>query len=114
MSGISTHVLDTAAGLPAADVRVLLERQVTDGDGWEELASRRTDADGRVADLLPGDAVEAGRHRIRFEVGAYFEARGIEAFYPYAEVVFTVREARQHYHVPLLLSPFGYTTYRGS
>lgn len=112
MSGISTHVLDTSAGRPAEAVAVTLERR---GEaGWREVASRRTDADGRVADLLAGDALEAGRHRIRFEVGPYFGARGIEPFYPYAEIVFTVRDAGDHYHVPLLLSPFGYTTYRGS
>lgn len=112
MSGITTHVLDTAAGRPAENVAVRLERQGE--SGWDELADRRTDADGRVADLLPGDELEAGRYRIRFEVGPYFGARGIDYFYPYAEIVFTVREADAHYHVPLLLSPFGYTTYRGS
>lgn len=112
MSGITTHVLDTSAGRPAEGVAVTLEAE---GDaGWQELASRRTDADGRVADLLPGDELAPGRHRIRFELGPYFGARGLEAFYPYAEVVFTVRDPGDHYHVPLLLSPFGYTTYRGS
>ncbi len=112
MSGITTHVLDTAEGRPAEGVAVRLEREA--GSGWEELADRRTDADGRVSDLLSGEALEAGRYRIRFEVGPYFGARGIDAFYPHAEIVFTVRETDGHYHVPLLLSPFGYTTYRGS
>lgn len=112
MSGISTHVLDTSAGRPAEGVAVVLDRE--EGELWRQLSSRRTDADGRVPDLLPGDELEPGRHRIRFEVGPYFGGRGMEAFYPYAEVVFTVRDADAHYHVPLLVSAFGYTTYRGS
>lgn len=112
MSGITTHVLDTAAGRPARGVRVTLS--VKTDAGWRELASRSTDADGRVPDLLAGgSAGSAGTYRLRFDVGDYFAARGTTAFYPYVEVVFSVSEG-ERYHVPLLLSPFGYTTYRGS
>jgi len=114
MSGITTHVLDTSAGRPAEGVAVRLERREGEDGEWRELAVGRTDADGRVPDLLSGEALEPARYRIRVEVGPYFAARGVHAFYPYAEVVFTVREPGGHYHVPLLLSPFGYTTYRGS
>lgn len=112
MSRISTHVLDTAAGRPAAGVAVSLALQT--GEGWTELAAAPTDADGRVANLLPANVKHfAGTYRLRFDVGEYFAARGLAAFYPYVEVVFTVREDRPH-HVPLLVSPFGYSTYRGS
>lgn len=111
--GISTHVLDTARGRPAADVAVTLER--LSGTAWGPVAEGRTDADGRVPALLPeGRAPEAGTWRLRFEVGAYFERRGDAAFYPSVEVTFRIAEADGHYHVPLLISPFGYSTYRGS
>lgn len=106
MASLSTHVLDTAGGRPAAGVRVTLES----GDG-SVLADERTDDDGRVgdlaADLPPGD------HVLRFATGAWFAAQGTSAFYPEVVVSFTVGHD-EHYHVPLLLSPFGYSTYRGS
>lgn len=112
MSGISTHVLDTARGRPAAGVAVSLARQA--GDGWTELATATTDADGRVADLLPAPPKPlAGIYRLRFEVGAYFAVQRAATLYPYIDVVFEIRDAERH-HVPLLVSPFGYTTYRGS
>ena len=112
MSRISTHVLDTARGLPAAGVAVSLALKT--GDTWTEIAAAPTDGDGRVANLLPGNTKHfAGTYRIRFDVGAYFAAQGVTAFYPFVEVVFAVREDRPH-HVPLLVSPFGYSTYRGS
>ncbi|MFQ5680085.1 MAG: hydroxyisourate hydrolase [Gemmatimonadota bacterium] len=122
MSGITTHVLDTAAGRPAAGVAVTLERRAADG-GWRELARARTDEDGRTGELLPGDALAGapresepgfGEYRLRFEVGEYYGRRGEATFYPYVEIVFRIADPAQHYHVPLLLSPFGYTTYRGS
>ena len=113
MSGLSTHVLDTAIGRPAAGIAVRLE--VEDGAGWRELASHTTSADGRVGHLLPaGTALAAATYRLTFDVAAYLEARGTPGFYPHVSIVFTVRDAGQHYHVPLLLSPFGYSTYRGS
>jgi 5-hydroxyisourate hydrolase len=103
---ISTHVLDTARGRPAADVPVTLER--AGGDGWEPAGDGRTDADGRVRELAP---VQAGRYRLTFDTAAYL---GEEAFYPQVAVEFRVAEGEERYHVPLLLSPYGYSTYRGS
>jgi 5-hydroxyisourate hydrolase len=109
MSAITTHVLDTARGRPAAGVAVALER------GGTLLARGATDGDGRVRDLLPADLrLEPGSYRLVFDTGAYFAAQGTDAFYPEVAVVFAVREGGEHFHVPLLLSPFGYSTYRGS
>ena len=84
------------------------------GDGWAELATSRSDTNGRVANLLPGGMKSAaGTYRLRFDTGAYFAALGVASFHPFVEIVFEIRDAEQ-YHVPLLVSPFGYTTYRGS
>jgi 5-hydroxyisourate hydrolase len=114
MGGLSTHVLDLSLGRPAAGVEVALARRRKDGT-WQELGRATTDADGRVPDLLPsGTELAAGTYRLTFDLDGYFRPRGVEAFYPEATVVFTVRDAGGHYHVPLLLSPYGYTTYRGS
>jgi 5-hydroxyisourate hydrolase len=114
MSGISTHVLDTARGLPAAGVTVTLSVQAG-GGAWTGLARAATDGDGRIARFLPAQpAIAPGSMcRLRFDVGEYFAAQGVDAFYPYVEITFTLRDDR-HHHVPLLVSPFGYTTYRGS
>jgi len=110
---ITTHVLDTSIGRPAAGVAVTLERR--EGAAWQHVGVGATDADGRVQSLLPPDRSAApGHYRLTFAVAAYFAARGVASFYPEVTVVFDVRDAAQHYHVPLLLSPFGYTTYRGS
>ena len=112
MSGITTHVLDTARGRPAAGVSVTLER--TDGSGhWTLIGSGQTDGDGRLRSLLVTPP-SAGTYRLTFDTRAYFEAAGTEAFYPRVAITFSTAEAEQHYHVPLLLSPFGYSTYRGS
>lgn len=114
MSGITTHVLDTAAGRPARGVPVRLEVRSPDR-GWVTLAERTTDADGRVRDLIAeGAKLDAGTYRLTFGTGAYFTAQGQSGFFPEASVVFEVRDPAQHHHVPLLLSPFGYSTYRGS
>ena len=110
MSGITTHVLDTARGCPAAGVPVLLERAV-DSD-WTAIGRATTDADGRATDL--SSPPQKGRYRLTFDTGAYFEATGQEGFYPEVSVTFAVQSGQDHYHVPLLLSPFGYSTYRGS
>ena len=111
---ISTHVLDTALGRPAAGVSVLLEQLGGAGEA-REISRAVTDADGRVRELVPtGVSVGPGRFRLTFDTASYFAAFGVEAFYPAVTVVFEVRDATQHHHVPLLLSPFGYTTYRGS
>jgi len=116
MHGITTHVLDTARGKPAAGVPVVLEiRTGTEGDAWKELARAVTDGDGRVRPLLPADtALVPGTYRITFATETYFRDQDVEGFYPEAAIVFEVRDAGQHYHVPLLLSPYGYSTYRGS
>jgi 5-hydroxyisourate hydrolase len=103
---ITTHVLDTARGRPAAGVPVTLE--IADGDGWRPIGAGATDADGRLRTLHPG-APAPGRYRLRFDTASY----NPDGFYPWVEIVFTVT-AGEHHHVPLLLSPFGYATYRGS
>jgi 5-hydroxyisourate hydrolase len=110
---LTTHVLNTATGKPAAGMSVLLHRYV---DGrWEELKRARTGEDGRVAGLYPtGRPLTAGVYRLEFDTGAYFKAMGQTTFYPRVEVIFQVQQADEHYHVPLLVSPFGYSTYRGS
>lgn len=113
MHEITTHILDTSRGAPATGVHVTLE--VRAGAGWRGIGRASTDDDGRVDRLLPeGHALVPGTYRINFAIGAYFRNQGIEAFYPEAVVTFEVRDAAQHYHVPLLLSPYGYSTYRGS
>jgi 5-hydroxyisourate hydrolase len=114
MSTITTHVLDVALGRPASGIVILLERLGT-GGGTTRIGGGTTDSDGRARDLVSsGDALDAGDYRLRFETGAYFAASGRETFYPAVTVTFRVAERGGHYHVPLLLSPFGYTTYRGS
>jgi 5-hydroxyisourate hydrolase len=113
MSGITTHVLDTSRGRPASGVPVVLEIQ--EEDGWREIGQALTDEDGRVRQLLPaGSPLIPGIYRLTFDLDRYFAAWDIEGFYPEASIVFHVRDAAQHHHVPLLLSPFGYSTYRGS
>ncbi|HYM82398.1 MAG TPA: hydroxyisourate hydrolase [Candidatus Limnocylindria bacterium] len=112
MSAITTHVLDTAAGRPATGVPVRLELHAGER-GWMPLAHGVTGPDGRLRDLLAeGGKLDAGRYRLIFDTGAYLGVRG--AFFPEVTVVFEVRDPNEHYHVPLLLSPFGYSTYRGS
>jgi 5-hydroxyisourate hydrolase len=112
-ASITTHVLDTARGVPASGLQVRLERRQADG-AWLALSARETDADGRARDLLPeGAALELGTYRLTFETGAYLSREGGPVFYPEAAVTFVVLELR-HHHIPLLLSPFGFSTYRGS
>jgi 5-hydroxyisourate hydrolase len=108
VSGITTHVLDTARGRPAKGVPVVLERHVD--ARWEPVGQGTTDADGRVSDLL-ASGPEPGRYRLTFDTAAYFDGAG---FYPEVSVTFAATGGEEHYHVPLLLSPFGYSTYRGS
>lgn len=112
MAGISTHVLDIARGNPAQGVSVRLERD--DSSGTTILANHVTDADGRVKTLLEEVSLQVGTHRLVFDVGSYHAAQGVAGFYPEVSIAFTVRNAQEHHHVPLLLSPFGYSTYRGS
>ena len=116
MSAITTHVLDTARGRPAANILVVLERATPDKPPhFQELGRGSTDADGRLRTLLSPDAhLLAGSYRITFHVASYFEAQKVESFYAEVSILFTVKDPTQHFHVPLLLSPFGYSTYRGS
>lgn len=114
MSAITTHVLDTARGRPAAQVPITLDRRARDGT-WQRLGQGTTDGDGRLRTLLPvGVALERGVYRLTFDTGFYFSSLGLEGFYPEASVAFEVRAPEEHHHVPLLLNPFGYSTYRGS
>ena len=108
---LSTHVLDATAGRPAAGVAIRLERRGP--DGWSAAGAGQTDADGRVR-LEGSPGFEPGVYRITFGSGAYFEARGMASFYPEVAVTFEMTGQGGHYHVPLLLSPFAYSTYRGS
>lgn len=108
MGTLSTHVLDTSLGRPAPGIGVVLE--ALDGAA---LGEGVTDGDGRVGTIGP-ERLEAGDYRLRFASGAYFAAQGTTGFYPEVVVVFTISDADQHYHVPVLLNPFGYATYRGS
>jgi 5-hydroxyisourate hydrolase len=114
--GLSTHVLDTALGRPAANVEIRLSaRRKTAGDGeWQQIGAGRTDADGRCRTLLGDRPLEALDYKLRFMTAAYFDGLKIESLYPDVEIAFTVRHPEQHYHIPLLLAANGYTTYRGS
>jgi 5-hydroxyisourate hydrolase len=109
---ISTHVLDAAAGSPARGVTIALERSA--GGGWSPVAAGTTDHDGRCPQLAAGLELAVGTYRMRFDSGAYFAATGTPTFYPLVEITFAVTDPHTHYHVPLLLSPFAYSTYRGS
>jgi 5-hydroxyisourate hydrolase len=113
MSGLTTHVLDTASGRPAAGVALRLTR------GGDLLASAKTNADGRCdSPLLAGEAIQAGAYRLEFDVGAYYRGQGVNlpepAFLETVAIEFGIAEPAAHYHVPLLVSPYGYSTYRGS
>ncbi len=114
MSAITTHILDTASGKPGAGIPVVLERK-THSAGWQAIAEGMTDIDGRVNDLLSTlDAFLPGHYRLIFEIGPYFLMQSIECFFPQITISFVVKDPMQHYHVPLLLSPFGYSTCRGN
>jgi 5-hydroxyisourate hydrolase len=113
MSAITTHVLDTSLGRPAEGVPVRLER-VAANDDAVIIGRGATDHDGRLRDLAPPGPLIPGTYRLRFDTGAYFTGQELESFYPEVVVCFRVRGGTEHYHVPLLLSPFGYSTYRGS
>ena len=111
--GVSTHILDTGSGRPAAGVAVTLE--VHHCGAWTTLQTAQTDVDGRCSKLLPEDKVlEIAVYRIRFDTGSYYVASNVDGLYPQVDVTFTVTDAAMHYHIPLLLTANGYTTYRGS
>ena len=109
---ITTHVLDTAAGRPGAAIAIELERH--DAGGWHQVGAGVTDGDGRLRTLTPAGPVAPGVYRIRFDTGGYFAGQHQTGFFPVVEIQFHVADGAQHYHVPLLLSPYGYSTYRGS
>ena len=114
LSAITTHVLDTSLGRPAAGVNVVLDRGA-ESDQWQRVGHGQTDADGRLQTLMPTDApLTPGPYRLVFDTRKYFELRGIRTFYPSVIILFEVAASEAHYHVPLLISAFGYTTYRGS
>jgi 5-hydroxyisourate hydrolase len=111
--GISTHILDTALGRPADEVPISLAHWQR--ERWVVISQYKTDADGRCRQLLPEAApLEAGLYRVRFETAVYYEAQRLSGLYPYVEIAFEVRDSEQNYHIPLLLTANGYTTYRGS
>ena len=109
---ITTHVLDTSIGRPGAAIAVELER--IDGTSWHLVGGGVTDNDGRLRTLTAQGPVQPGTYRIRFQTAPYFTAQGVQGFFPVVEIQFVVVDGAQHYHVPLLLSPFGFSTYRGS
>ncbi len=113
-TGITAHVLDLIEGCPAVGIGVVLGQATSEG-GWIELGSAQTDRDGRVGNLLPpGESIEGGIYRLTFKTGAYFLKQSTSRFYPFVQVVFEADAHQSHYHIPLLLSRFGYSTYRGS
>ncbi|XDZ65835.1 hydroxyisourate hydrolase [Alphaproteobacteria bacterium LSUCC0684] len=119
MGRLTTHVLDTSLGVPAAGLQIVLQRRGGSDGQLIDIAKVMTNSDGRVdGPLLEGDALQAGRYRLIFSAGAYFRAQGIElpeyAFLDDVVIDFGISDPDQHYHVPLLLSPYGYSTYRGS
>ena len=112
MSKITTHILDTTKGRPASGVTIVLYQG--GNDEWEEMARGITNTDGRITDLLKKDSIlQQGIYKMRFETKDYFDKDGIATFYPYVEIIFEIWND-EHYHIPLLLNPFGYSTYRGS
>ena len=114
MSGITTHVLDVSIGKSGPGIDVVLERQTPSGE-WERVGTQKTDEDGRARGLLADTSeLKKGGYRLSFDIGAYFDRRNVDAFYREIAIEFVVNDVSQHYHVPLLVSPFGYSTYRGS
>ena len=112
MSRITTHVLDTSRGRPAADLKIELHKK--SGEEWKFIGAGLTDNNGRCNNLLEDALVETGTYRLMFHAGAYFKAQQVASFYSEISVVFEVGEPGAHYHLPLLISPFAYSTYRGS
>ncbi|EDL17951.1 5-hydroxyisourate hydrolase isoform X3 [Mus musculus] len=113
-SPLTTHVLDTASGLPAQGLCLRLSRLEAPCQQWMELRTSYTNLDGRCPGLLTPSQIKPGTYKLFFDTERYWKERGQESFYPYVEVVFTITKETQKFHVPLLLSPWSYTTYRGS
>ena len=110
---LSSHILDVSKGMPAADVKIILEKLDANINVWSQVDAKTTDKDGRVADFLPNTKSNDGIYRLTFEVADYFKKDNTESFYPFIEVVFEIR-GKTHFHVPIALSAFGYSTYRGN
>jgi 5-hydroxyisourate hydrolase len=110
--GLSTHILDTAIGRPAAGVPLTLSQNIN--DAWQVIGAGTTDADGRCKTLLGDAPLEANTYKIRFATSDYYRTQSLTGLYPYVEIAFTITDPAQHYHIPLLLTANGYTTYRGS
>ncbi|MBK8552641.1 MAG: hydroxyisourate hydrolase [Ignavibacteria bacterium] len=112
MSRITTHVLDTSSGRPASGISIQLF--LKNDDGWKLTGEGMTDENGRISDMLKtGEILEPGIYKMKFETELYFKEKDIKSFYPYVEIIFNI-DSEEHYHIPLLLSPYGYSTYRGS
>jgi len=109
---LSTHILDTALGRPAANIAITLSQ--LDGDAWHHIGTASTDTDGRCKTLLGDHPLAAATYKLRFHTAPYFHALKLPSLYPYVEITFTVTDPTQHHHIPLLLTANGYTTYRGS
>jgi 5-hydroxyisourate hydrolase len=112
MSNVTTHVLDTARGKPATGVAIVLSRN--DGGAWSEIGRGATDDDGRLRTLLGGRPLVRGVYRLDFATRDYFAGLGLACFFPEVSITFEIVDETSHHHVPLLLSPYGYSTYRGS
>ncbi|TNF24743.1 MAG: hydroxyisourate hydrolase [Deltaproteobacteria bacterium] len=113
MSGITTHVLDTAKGKPGKGIQVTLEKK--SGNEYQRIGGGKTNDDGRLPGLLADDyELESGIYRISFDTGSYYKSEGLKCFYPEASIVFEIENPTEHFHVPLLISGYGYSTYRGS
>ncbi|XP_042887875.1 5-hydroxyisourate hydrolase-like isoform X3 [Penaeus japonicus] len=109
---LTSHVLDTATGRPAANMKLSLHR--LQNAVWQEIAVKETNSDGRAGQFLSQEAFTPGTYKMFFDTGDYFRQQGTTGFYPYVEIVFVIEKPEEHYHIPLLLSPYGYSTYRGS
>lgn len=111
---LSTHILDITLGQPAPNVNVTLEKKVPDTEQWNKIDEKVTDENGRIKDFLPENSTDnTGIYRLTFHTEAYFDRYSIQSFYPFVQVVFQILD-NKHYHVPITLSPFGYSTYRGN
>ncbi|POT56709.1 hydroxyisourate hydrolase [Citrobacter amalonaticus] len=109
---LSVHILDQQTGKPAANVEVVLEQK--NKEGWQQLNTGHTDKDGRIKALWPEQQAKPGDYRVTFKTKPYFDSKNQESFFPEVPVEFHISKADEHYHVPLLLSQYGYSTYRGS
>lgn len=110
---LSSHILDVSTGQPVPNVIMKLQK-LNNNDSWSTISSQKTDENGRVKEMLPyGKANNNGIYKLIFETNSYFESKKIDTFYPFIEVIFEIKD-QQHYHVPIIISPFGYSTYKGN